>query len=154
MPPNRKESFWQSNMPSRVSVRVSNPSARPSKSRALTKRPTSPDFAIPEERPATSLRGQICAVFGEVHRSNTGHRKLVVVLRKIQEVCCYEPVKPGKQSSHEDFDENDFNEEVSRCMLRILTVKKSEPEGDRIVKFLGLFLKYTTELGKHVSGHH
>ncbi len=141
-------------MPGRVSVRVSNSSTRAGKPRASTKRLTSPDSAIPDERPATSLQAQVCAVFGEVHRSNTGHRKLVVVLRKIQEVCCYEPAKPRNQSSHEDFDENDFNEEVARCLLRILTVKKSEPEGDRIVKFLGLFLKYATDLGEHASGRH
>lgn len=48
----------------------------------------------------------------------------------------------------EDFDENDFNAEMVRCLLRVLPVKKSEPVGDRIVRFVGLFLKHATELGE------
>jgi condensin complex subunit 3 len=49
----------------------------------------------------------------------------------------------------EDFDEEDFNTEVGRCVVRILGIKKSEPVGDRLIRFLGLFLKYASEKGKH-----
>jgi condensin complex subunit 3 len=38
---------------------------------------------------------------------------------------------------------------VGRCVVRILGIKKSEPVGDRLIRFLGLFLKYASEKGSH-----
>ena len=35
--------------------------------------------------------------------------------------------------------------EISRCALRVLGVKKTEPVGDRVIRFLGLFLKSACE---------
>jgi condensin complex subunit 3 len=102
---------------------------------------------IPDEGPSTSLRAQICGIFAESQRNTATQRKLVINLRKIQEACCYEPTKPKKNHKHDDFEESDFNEEVGRCALRVLTVKKSEPVGDKIVRFLGLFLKHASEKG-------
>ena len=70
---------------------------------------------------------------------------MVVNLRKIQEACCFEPPDTGKKGGknkgeeHEDFDEEEFNAEVVRCVLRIMSVKKSEPVGDRVIRFLGIF---------------
>lgn len=93
------------------------------------------------------MRLSVCAIFSDAQKTTTGHRKLAVSLRKIQEACCYEPAKPKKHASHEDdFDENDFGTEVGRCVVRVLSVKKSEGAGDKIVKFLGLFLKHATGL--------
>lgn len=73
-------------------------------------------------------------------------------LRKIQEACCFEPPETGNKRGHkgreemeEDFDEEDFNNEMGRCVLRLLNVKKSEPAGDRVIRFLGLFLKHASE---------
>lgn len=100
---------------------------------------------MPDEGADSTLRAKICAILGEVQKSNTGQRKLVVSLRKVQEACCYEPAQGRKNSTNEEFDETDFNEEICRCLLRVLQVKKSEPAGDRIVKFLGLFLKHATD---------
>ncbi|KAL2690983.1 nuclear condensing complex subunit [Phyllosticta citricarpa] len=101
---------------------------------------------IPDEGDPTTLREQICKVFGEAQRTTATHRKLSVQLRKIQEACAYEPVNPKKQQAFdEDFDVDDFNNEVGRCLLRVLPVKKSEPVGDRIIKFVGIFLKYAKE---------
>ena len=56
-----------------------------------------------------------------------------------------------ERDEQEEFGEEDFNEEVGRCVLRVLTVKKSEPVGDRIVKFLGLFLSYASEKGVYMT---
>ena len=135
------------------------------KSRILT-RPSSLSAEVPDEGPHTRLRSEICSIFANAQRDTTTQRKLVVNLRKVQEACCYEPVKPQKHrkkskaerggvgaSTIEDdtediFGEEGFNEEVGRCVLRVLTVRKSEPVGDRIVKFLGLFLNYASEKGK------
>ena len=48
---------------------------------------------------------------------------------------------PGEETEAE----KEFNVEVGRCMLRILTIKKSEPVGDRILRFLGTFLGHAAE---------
>ena len=69
----------------------------------------------------------------------------MVSLRKIQESCCYEPTKPGK--SQEGFDEDDFNVEIARCVIRLMGVKKSEGVGDRMIRFLGFFLRYASDKG-------
>lgn len=69
-------------------------------------------------------------------------------LRKIQEACCYEPLPSKKSQKEHDFDEDEFNAEVVRCVIRVLPIRKSESVGDRIVKFLGLFLKLASEKGE------
>lgn len=97
----------------------------------------------------TSLRQRMCAIFSDVQKSNTGHRKLMVSLRKLQESCCYEPADNSRTSdADEDFDESDFNNEICRCLVRILPVRKGEPVGDRIMRFTTLFLKHATDSGK------
>lgn len=125
-------------------------SAPPSKSRAsrsAKQRVSSPTSNIPDEGPATTLRNHVLAIFSDAQKSNTGHRKLVINLRKIQEACCYEPVSSKKSAKEYNFDEDDFNTEIVRCVLRVLSVKRSETVGDRIVKFLGLFLRVASEKG-------
>jgi condensin complex subunit 3 len=73
----------------------------------------------------------------------------VINLRKIQEACCYEPTKANaKNSADDDFDEEQFNNEVLRCVIRLMPVRKSEGVGDRVVRFLGLFLRHATEKGE------
>lgn len=46
-----------------------------------------------------------------------------------------------------DYDENDFNGEVARCIVRLLPVKKTENAADKIIKFFGLFLRHASEKG-------
>jgi condensin complex subunit 3 len=106
---------------------------------------------IPDEGQQTSLRVRICQHFADAQKAPATQRKLAVSLRKVQEICCYEPAKPYKNAFEEDYDENDFNEEVGRCVLRILAIKKSEPVGDRLVRFLGLFLKHASDKGRRRS---
>ncbi|KAF2179870.1 hypothetical protein K469DRAFT_715970 [Zopfia rhizophila CBS 207.26] len=147
-------------MPGRVSGRSARSSAatvaRKSSTQTLRSRGsasarTSAHAAeVPDEGPTTSLRTRICQIFGDAQRSNATHRKLVINLRKIQEACCYEPVNVKKKQREElkeldEFGEEEFNEEIGRCALRVLSVKKTESVGDRIVRFLGLFLKHASE---------
>ena len=66
-------------------------------------------------------------------------------LRKIQEACCYEQ---AKNQGRGDFEENDFNVEVARCVIRLMGVKKSESVGDRIVRYLGIFLRHASDKGR------
>ncbi|KAF2111219.1 nuclear condensing complex subunit [Lophiotrema nucula] len=109
---------------------------------------------IPDEGPDNALRTQICMVFADAQKTTATQRKLVVNLRKIQEACCYEPQDAKKQKLREsfDFDEAEFNAEVLRCVLRVLPVKKSEPVGDRVIRFLAMFLKHATEKDNAIHG--
>jgi condensin complex subunit 3 len=96
-------------------------------------------------------------IFADAQRSTTGHRKLVVRLRKLQEICCgIAQKKNGKKDKEQEPEEalipgeetpaeKEFNVELGRCMLRILTIKKTEPVGDRILRFLGTFLAHASE---------
>jgi condensin complex subunit 3 len=147
-------------MPGRTSTRSTRTStASGTKStRASSARQSANAVEIPDDGPLTSLRTQVAQVFGDAQKTTATQRKLVVNLRKIQEACCYEPPttndkggKKGKGEVQEDFDEEDFNTEVGRCVVRILGIKKSEPVGDRLIRFLGLFLKYASEKGRHFS---
>lgn len=134
-------------MPGRVAPHnsaASRPGAKPN--RNLADR----DANESHESPPSTLRVRICSIFADAQNSGTGHRKLAVSLRKIQEGCYYEPAHAQKNNISEDFDENDFAQEVARCVLRILPVKKGEGAGDKIVKFLGLFLKYATDLDNDI----
>ncbi|KAB8360845.1 hypothetical protein FH972_024579 [Carpinus fangiana] len=130
-------------MPGRVAARA------PRGSRAKA---TEPAQEVPDEGPSSSLREAVVSVFTDVQRQNTGHRKLVVTLRKIQEACCYEPQSNKKRAFADDFDESEFNSEVARCLLRVLPVKKTEPVGDRIIRFLAMFLKHAIDLEQDEDG--
>ncbi|OAX79904.1 hypothetical protein ACJ72_05774 [Emergomyces africanus] len=135
-------------MPSRVSARASS-AASARKSSAPPADKTVSTVFIPAEPalPTSSphLRKSIVEIFADAQRSATGHRKLVVRLRKIQEGCCGLRQENGKgkaskqpdESINDSFTDGDgvaekeFNIEVSRCMLRVLGVKKTEGAGDR-----------------------
>jgi condensin complex subunit 3 len=70
----------------------------------------------------------------------------MINLRKIQEACCYEPSSNKKnKTGAEDFDEKQFAYEFTRCVLRIMPVKKSETVGDKVIKFIGVFLRLGTD---------
>lgn len=155
-------------MPSRVSARASSAtstrksSAPPAGNASTVFIPVEP--ALPTSSP--HLRKSIVEIFADAQRSATGHRKLVVRLRKIQEGCCGLRQEKGKgkgskqpdESINDSFTDGDgvaekeFNIEVSRCMLRVLGVKKTEGAGDRIIKFLGTFLRMASERGMWEKG--
>ena len=139
-------------MPGKVATRSSTSSRVSKKSsvrnsssrKPVISRTTSPDFEIPDEGPSSTLRRHICQIFSSAQSTATGHRKLVIGLRKVQEACCYES---EEQQGGNGFREDDFNVEIARCVIRLMAVKKSEGVADRIIKFLGLFLKYACEKG-------
>ncbi|CAI7678487.1 Armadillo-like helical [Penicillium manginii] len=147
-------------MPGRVAARSTSAATRRSSAQPSTGRAPSvtPSFAIPEEAalPSSSpnLRRDVCALFADAQRSTTGHRKLVVRMRKLQEICAgIAQKKKGKDQEpepvvipeEETIAEKEFNVEVGRCMLRILPIKKSEPVGDRVLRFLDTFLAHAAE---------
>ncbi|KAL8820436.1 MAG: hypothetical protein Q9223_001353 [Gallowayella weberi] len=131
-------------MPGRVSskkpatLRVTDKSS--SQTLDLHRTTASSTYALPDEAPSSALRARICTLFGDAQRSTAGHRKLAVGLRKIQEQYCYTATN-GRRQLEQDFVEDDFNVEVARCVLRLMNVKKTEGAGDRIVRFLAMFLR-------------
>lgn len=134
-------------MPGRTSTRSTRTStASTRKGRTSSTRQSANAVEIPDEGPATELREQVAQVFGEAHKTTATHRKLAVQLRKLQEVCCYElpDTSKGKKSKlmlQEEFEEDDFRAEIERCVIRILGIKKGEAAGDRLIRFLTVFLK-------------
>ena len=141
-------------MPGRISTRAS-ATSRPTykssqSSRASISRTSSPAIVVPDDGPSSALRTHICSIFADAQRTTAGHRKLVVNLRKIHEACCYEYTNPTK-NGWDGFGEDDFNVEMARCVIRLMGVKKSEGVGDRIVRFLGLFLRHASDKGKKIS---
>lgn len=157
-------------MPGRVSARPTSTSSRrtstqPSAGRAASTTPSvnipaEPDF--PEAVP--NLRKDVCAIFADAQRSTTGHRKLIVQLRKLQEKCCGIAQKKSKKvadtgeeerpvlPTEQTLSEEEFNVEIGRCVLRILPVKKTEPVGDRILRFTGAFLVHAAEKDVEILG--
>ncbi|KAK8017179.1 hypothetical protein PG991_008255 [Apiospora marii] len=124
-----------------------------------TTRASAPAFTIPEEAPDSALRTQVSAVFKDAQKSTATHRKLVVNLRKIHESCCYEPPSQpaGKGSKSQaaeslDFEETDFNAEFTRCVMRVMPVKKSESVGEKTIRFVGLFLRHANDKDNELLG--
>ncbi|KAK3296214.1 condensin subunit-like protein [Chaetomium fimeti] len=112
---------------------------------------------VPDETPDNALRAQVANVFREAQRTTATHRKLAVTLRKIQEACCYEPTSVKKTTTAaaataSDFEEDDFNAEFVRCVLRVMPIKKSEGVGERTVRFIGLFLRHAIDKDNEAVG--
>ncbi|KAI1102671.1 condensin subunit Cnd3 [Jackrogersella minutella] len=148
-------------MPARVPARSTRTSAAavshkpsgatPASRASATSRVSSSNIDIPEEAPDNELRTQICAIFRDAQKTTATHRKLAVNLRKVHEACCYEPTRPSKAAST-DFHETDFNNEFTRCVLRTMPVKKSEGVGEKIIRFVGLFLRHANDKDNELLG--
>lgn len=137
------EQFRLIPMPGRTSTRNS---AVPRVSRKQSSTPVSVS-AVPDEGPTTTLRTSICGIFADAQKTTAGHRKLVANLRKTQETCCYEPQTRGKKG-RECLGEEEFNTEIARCIIRVVPARKGEEPADRIIRFLGLFLRHASEKGR------
>lgn len=144
-------------MPARASTRSTRSSAAGTRA-STASRASSTNIDIPAETPDNALRTRITAVFRDAQRTTASHRKLVVTLRKIQEACCYEPTTTTAKKSAtaaaaaSDFDEDDFNTEFMRCVLRVMPVKKSESVGEKTVRFVGLFLRHAVDKDNELLG--
>ncbi|KAM0139906.1 hypothetical protein ACHAP3_002967 [Botrytis cinerea] len=147
-------------MPGKVSSRSSRTSAsgsrksttaEPSSRRSATSKSSAPYVEVPEETPDNELRTQVSTIFRDSQRNTASHRKLVVNLRKIQEACCYEPTSKKNKTGAEDFDEEEFTYEFTRCVLRVMPIKKSESVGEKAIRFIGLFLRHANEKDNEVT---
>jgi hypothetical protein len=143
-------------MPGRVSTRRTTTSTGAGEARKSGARSTRSSgtaaVEIPDEGADNSLRAEISRAFAKAQHSTAVQRKVASDLRKVHEACCYEGVKPASLAQMwADFGEAEFNEEICRCVLRVLPVKKSEGVGDRTIRFLGVFLKFASEKGKLIE---
>lgn len=144
-------------MPPRTSTRSGRASTRNSTANSTARtstaasRASSAAFDVPEESPDNELRTQVAAVFREAQRNTATHRKSAVTLRKLQEACCYEPTS-AKKATAGDFDEDDFNTELIRCVLRVMPVRKSEAVGERTIRFVGVFMRHSIDKDNELIG--
>ncbi|KAK3897797.1 hypothetical protein C8A05DRAFT_47697 [Staphylotrichum tortipilum] len=151
--------------PSTRSTRSTRSSAGvPAKSSAAASRASTASRAssianndAPPETPENALRTQVAAVFREAQRTTATHRKLAVTLRKLQEACCFEPTSVVNKSgtaaaTAADFEEDDFNAEFVRCVLRVMPIKKSEGVGEKAIRFIGLFLRHAVDKDNEAVG--
>lgn len=106
----------------------------------------------PLDTPDNALRTQVATVFRDAQKTTASHRKLAVTLRKIQEACCYEPTSTKKPAEADEFEEDDFNKEFVRCVLRVMPIKKSEGVGEKTVRFIGLFLRHAVGKDNEILG--
>lgn len=119
----------------------------------MASRASSVNIDVPTEPEDNALRAKIAPIFREAQKNTASHRKLAVTLRKIQEACCYEPTSvKASESASADFHEDDFNVEFVRCVYRAMPVKKSEPVGDKVIRFIGLFLRHAIEKDNELLG--
>ncbi|OAA55580.1 nuclear condensin complex subunit [Niveomyces insectorum RCEF 264] len=157
-------------MPARTSTRSSRASAAISHKASSTtlngrasaaSRASSVNIDVPAEPEDSALRAQIAPIFREAQKNTASHRKLTVTLRKIQEACCYEPTAVSSNNNNNnkssgnvstEFHEDDFNTEFVRCVYRTMPVKKSEPVGDKVIRFIGLFLRHAIEKDNELLG--
>ena len=70
-----------------------------------------------------AITNAVSHVFADAQASVSGHRKLVVQLRKIQTRAIH--------IGHEE----QFNFQFTKTVSKMLRLKKVEPSGDRIAKF-------------------
>lgn len=145
-------------MPPRTSTRSARASTRNSAANSTARtstaasRASSAAFDVPEESPDNELRTQVAASFREAQRNTATHRKSAVTLRKLQEACCYEPTS-AKKATAGDFDEDDFNTEFIRCVLRVMPVRKSEAVGERTIRFVGVFMRHSIDKDNELAGN-
>ena len=138
-------------MPARTSARSTRTAATTKSSRGSGASRDSTTANESVDTPDNALRGRICSIFRDAQKTTATHRKLAVNLRKIHETCCYEP-SSGKTTASEEFDEEAFNHEFIRCVLRVMPIKKTESVGEKSIRFTGFFLRLANDKDNELLG--
>lgn len=109
-----------------------------------------------------SLPTLIPAIFDQAQSSAATHKKNCVALHKVQ-IASAKIVEGGKgvrqDSEVKLVGERAFGEVVLDLLNRVLVVKRSTPPADRIVKFIGSYVRFIFEKGMltlclHSQGFH
>jgi len=105
-----------------------------------------------EEEKRAQLCVSICQIFEQASNTAASHNKNYVVLYKIhQEFAGYmEYLKKGKRDLIKLTGEKQFQDIFKLLLTKVLPLKKGETTGDRIIKFVGGYIKYINEQGQMV----
>jgi condensin complex subunit 3 len=101
-------------------------------------------------------RAQLCVsirqIFEQAGNTAANHNKNYVVLFKIhQEFAGYmEYIKKGKRELVKLTGEKQFQDTFKHMLVKVLPLKKGETTGDRIVKFVGGYIRYINEQGRFI----
>jgi len=104
---------------------------------------------ITEDEERRLLRTSICRIFDQASGNVANHRKNFVELHKVHtELAQFtEPFMKGKRELVKLVGEKDFQDTFKRNLARIFPLKKGESTGDRIVKFVGGYIRHLNEKG-------
>ncbi len=104
---------------------------------------------ISEDERRRQLGTSICQIFDQASGNVANHRKNFVELHKVHtELAQFtESLMKGKRELVKLVGEKDFQDTFKRSLARIFPLKKGEPAGDRIVKFVGGYIKHLNEKG-------
>jgi len=110
------------------------------------------------EQDATSVRQNVSThvprIIDQAQISMANHQKNLVALYKVQTEAakCVEYVRRGK--GFRPIGERIFEEFLLQMLVRALPMKKGTVQADRVVKFLGAFIKFINEKGMYLASFH
>lgn len=97
----------------------------------------------------------MCRIFEQAGNSVANHGKNYVALYKIHTELAEvtESFKKGNRELVKLVGEKDFQDTVKGVLTKILPLRKGESIGDRVIKFVGGYVKYANEKGeKSITG--
>ena len=96
-----------------------------------------------------AFTSQIPAIFQQTQTSLANHRKNVVALAKLFSGCAgiYEEVG-GRGGGIRLTGEKAFQVAFAKMVNNVLPIKKGVSNADKVVKFIGAFVKYITDKGE------
>ncbi|KAJ3515967.1 hypothetical protein NLJ89_g1427 [Agrocybe chaxingu] len=105
---------------------------------ARTQTPLTPD--------ETLVHASVGHVFGQAAASVANHRKNFVALHKIHlELSAYKEAVNKKGNKFKLTGERVFEKAFHQMFLKVVPLKKGEPSADRILKFVGGYIKFINE---------
>ena len=98
-----------------------------------------------------NVSNHVPRIIDQAQISIANHQKNLVALYKIQAEAakCVEYVKKGK--GFRPIGERIFEEFLLQMLIRALPMKKGTVQADRVVKFLGAFIKFINEKGTRLA---
>jgi condensin complex subunit 3 len=105
---------------------------------------------LSDEEKRSQLCISVCKIFEQAGNSVASHGKNFVALYKIHiDLAEFtESFKKGKRELFKLVGEKDFQDTFKGILTKIFPLKKGETIGDRVIKFVGGFVKYANEKGQ------
>jgi condensin complex subunit 3 len=100
----------------------------------------------PRPNPLDGLQERVASVFEQAQLTMANHRKNCVALYKIhQDSSEVTKEKEKSKGKVKRIGENTFTEAFIQMLNRVLVVKKGPATADRVVKFIGSYIKFMNE---------